>query len=57
MYSLDAGDQFVAAFNQKCEHLAKFPNIGKRYSELHPMMRGLFSIGIFFSMSRSMMAL
>jgi toxin ParE1/3/4 len=41
VHSLDAGDRFVAAFNQKCEHLTQFPNIGKRYPELHPTMRGI----------------
>jgi toxin ParE1/3/4 len=40
-YSLDAGDRFVAAFNQKCLHLTQFPNIGKRYPALHPTMRGI----------------
>jgi toxin ParE1/3/4 len=39
--SLDAGDRFIAAFNQKCQHLAQFPNIGKRYPNLHPSMRGI----------------
>jgi toxin ParE1/3/4 len=39
-YSLDAGDRFVAAFNQKCQHLTQFPSIGKRYQQ-HPTMRGI----------------
>ena len=39
--SLNAGDRFIAAFNQKCEHLTQFPNIGKRYPDLHPTMRGI----------------
>jgi toxin ParE1/3/4 len=39
--SLDAGDVFVAAFNRKCLYLTQFPNIGKRYSKLHPTMRGI----------------
>ncbi|WP_197985715.1 type II toxin-antitoxin system RelE/ParE family toxin [Leptolyngbya sp. Cla-17] len=27
--SLDAGDRFVEAFNQKCTQLARYPYIGK----------------------------
>jgi toxin ParE1/3/4 len=41
VHSLNAGDRFIAAFNQKCEYLTQFPNIGKRYPELHPTMRGI----------------
>lgn len=39
--SLNAGDRFIAAFNQKCQHLAQFLNIGKRYPNFHPSMRGI----------------
>jgi toxin ParE1/3/4 len=39
--SLDAGDRFIAAFNQKCLYLTQFPNIGKRYPNLHPSIRGI----------------
>jgi toxin ParE1/3/4 len=38
---LDAGDRFIAAFNQKCEYLTQFPNMGKCYSYLQPSLRGL----------------
>jgi plasmid stabilization system protein ParE len=31
---LDAGDRFIAAFNQKCEYLTQFPNMGKCYSPI-----------------------
>lgn len=40
-YSLDAGDRFVAEFSKKCTYLTQFPNIGKRYPELHSSMRGI----------------
>lgn len=39
--SLDAGDRFVTAFNQKCQYLTQFPSIGKRYPHLHADLRGI----------------
>ncbi|MGM3307465.1 type II toxin-antitoxin system RelE/ParE family toxin [Anabaena sp. WFMT] len=39
--SVDAGDRFVQTFNQKCQHLARFPYIGKSYARLRPGLRGL----------------
>ena len=39
--SIDAGDSFVRTFNQKCQHLARFPHIGKSYTRLRPGLRGL----------------
>jgi len=39
--SIDAGDRFVETFNQKCQHLARFPYIGKSYARLRPGLRGL----------------
>jgi len=41
IHNLDAGDRFVAAFNQKCKYLTQFPQIGKRYPELNPTLRGI----------------
>ena len=39
--SVEAGDRFVKAFEQKCQHLARFPYIGKSYARLKPNLRGL----------------
>jgi toxin ParE1/3/4 len=39
--SVDAGDRFVQTFNKKCQHLARFPQIGKSYARLRPGLRGL----------------
>jgi toxin ParE1/3/4 len=39
--SIDAGDRFVETFNQKCQHLARFPYIGKSYTRFRPGLRGL----------------
>ncbi len=38
--SIDAGDRFVESFNQKCQHLAHYPYIGKSYTQLRPGLRG-----------------
>jgi len=39
--SIEAGDRFVAAFNQRCIQLARYPYIGKSYAHLRPGLRGL----------------
>ena len=39
--SIEAGDQFIKAFNQKCKHLAQFPHIGKSYADLKSGVRGI----------------
>ncbi|NEQ50834.1 MAG: type II toxin-antitoxin system RelE/ParE family toxin [Leptolyngbya sp. SIO3F4] len=39
--SVEAGERFVQQFNQKCQHLARFPHIGKPYSQLRSGLRGL----------------
>jgi toxin ParE1/3/4 len=39
--NIDAGDQFVNSFNQKCLYLTQFPYIGKLYSDLAPDLRGV----------------
>jgi toxin ParE1/3/4 len=39
--NLDAGEQFLQAFNAKCPQLVSFPKIGRPYSHLLPGLRGL----------------
>lgn len=39
--SVDTGERFVEAFNQKCLQLARYPYIGKPYAHLRPGLRGL----------------
>jgi toxin ParE1/3/4 len=39
--NLDAGEQFLQAFNAKCLQLVSFPKIGRPYSHLLPGLRGL----------------
>lgn len=43
--SVEAGERFVEAFDQKCQHLAKYPYIGKSYVDLRPDLRGLSLMG------------
>ncbi len=39
--NIDAGERLFRQFNQKCIKLAKFPNLGKRYAQIRPWLRGL----------------
>lgn len=36
-----AAVNFVKAIDQKCENLAKFPNMGKSYQNIAPQLRGV----------------
>lgn len=39
--NIEVGERFVNEFNQKCEHLTKFPNMGRSYAEIVPSLRGI----------------
>lgn len=39
--NVDAGERILQTFNQKCQQLISFPNIGKKYDHLCPGLRGL----------------
>jgi toxin ParE1/3/4 len=39
--SIDAGDRFTTAFERKCQHIVRFPQIGKLYSHLVEGLRGV----------------
>lgn len=39
--SLDAGEQFLAEFDQKCRNLSRFPSMGRSYADLVPQLRGI----------------
>jgi toxin ParE1/3/4 len=43
--SVDAGDRFVEGFGKKCQHLEKFPYLGRSYSEFASGLRGLPFMG------------
>ncbi len=39
--NVDAGDRFVEAFGQRCQHIARFPFIGKSYDRIKIGLRGV----------------
>lgn len=39
--NIEAGEQFVNRFEQKCQNLVNFPNIGRSYAEIEPTLRGV----------------
>lgn len=39
--SIDAGERLFQEFNRKCQNLVQFPNMGRSYSHILPMLRGL----------------
>lgn len=39
--NLEAGEQFLRAFNAKCQQLASFPKIGRSYGHIRSDLRGL----------------
>ncbi|HLO86065.1 MAG TPA: type II toxin-antitoxin system RelE/ParE family toxin [Nostocaceae cyanobacterium] len=39
--NIDAGERFIQEFNKKCRNIASFPKIGRSYSHLDPMLRGV----------------
>ncbi|MBE9064141.1 type II toxin-antitoxin system RelE/ParE family toxin [cf. Phormidesmis sp. LEGE 11477] len=53
--SVDAGERFVKAFDQKCQYIARFPFIGKPYDTISPGLRGLklMSYIVFYSVSEN----
>ncbi|MDB9518714.1 type II toxin-antitoxin system RelE/ParE family toxin [Roseofilum reptotaenium CS-1145] len=40
-FSIEAGEQFIQKFTEKCRHLVRFPNMGKNYPEIMPNLKGL----------------
>ncbi|MGB3786513.1 MAG: type II toxin-antitoxin system RelE/ParE family toxin [Phormidesmis sp.] len=51
--SVDAGDRFVEAFGQRCQHIARFPFIGKSYGHIRIGLRGVLLMDyiIFYGVS------
>ena len=39
--NVEAGERLLQTFNQKCQQLVNFPNIGREYNNLRPGLRGL----------------
>lgn len=39
--NVGAGEQFIKAFNAKCQQLVSFPKMGRSYAHIRPDLRGL----------------
>ncbi len=39
--NLEAGEQFIQAFNARCIQLVRFPNLGRSYAHICPDLLGL----------------
>lgn len=39
--NIETGEKFIDEFEKKCLYLAKFPNVGRRYDDIKPSLRGL----------------
>ncbi|MEB3339983.1 type II toxin-antitoxin system RelE/ParE family toxin [Okeania sp.] len=49
--NLDAGERLFQEFNQTCQKLTMFPNMGKSYAHLKPGLRGLPFRWIYYFLS------
>ncbi len=39
--NVEAGERFVITFENKCEKLLQFPNMGRSYQDIEPSLRGI----------------
>jgi toxin ParE1/3/4 len=39
--NLETGEQFIQAFNAKCQQLISFPKLGRNYSQIRAGVRGI----------------
>ena len=39
--NIEAGERLLQTFNQKCQQLVNFPNMGREYNNLRPGLRGI----------------
>ena len=39
--NINAGERFIQRFNNKCQNIAQFPNIGRSYAKFDPSLRGM----------------
>jgi toxin ParE1/3/4 len=40
-HSIEAGERLFQEFNRKCQNLVQFPNMGRSYGHIMPLLRGL----------------
>jgi toxin ParE1/3/4 len=39
--NIEAGEYFVQEFEKKCKNLVNFPNMGRSYEDIAPLLRGI----------------
>lgn len=39
--NVEAGERFIEEFNNKCQNLVNFPNMGRSYAQIEPLLRGV----------------
>ncbi|QSJ21099.1 type II toxin-antitoxin system RelE/ParE family toxin [Nostoc sp. UHCC 0702] len=39
--NINAGERFIRRFNNKCQNIAQFPNIGQSSAQFDPRLRGI----------------
>ncbi|GAX41478.1 plasmid stabilization system [Tolypothrix sp. NIES-4075] len=39
--NIEAGERFIEEFDKKCKYLANFPNMGRSYTNIKPLLRGI----------------
>jgi toxin ParE1/3/4 len=39
--NIEAGESLFKEFTRKCENLVRFPNLGRSYAHIRPIMRGI----------------
>jgi toxin ParE1/3/4 len=39
--NIEAGESFVQEFEKKCKNLVNFPNMGRSYEDIAPLLRGI----------------
>jgi toxin ParE1/3/4 len=39
--NIEAGERFVQEFEKKCKNLVNFPNMGRSYEDIAPLLRGI----------------
>lgn len=55
--NVEAGEKLFQEFNKKCQNLAKFPQVGRKYNHIREGLRGLPLEGTSFCIGLLMTAL
>ncbi len=39
--NIEVGERFIQEFEKKCKNIANFPNMGRSYEDVAPLLRGI----------------